>query len=340
MAESTDGTDRVAELATRLLDAQVAFAKEQVLSSGALAALVTDEVDHFLELTGELTLAEAVTDRQIKDVAHKYAVQLPVEGAIPELVGEIAARIYRHRANDETPLDEVVDGRHFDELLTGAAELQVTQRLIRLVLDSPITVDACVEVVQRAVVSSVRESAHDERSRRRIADVVRSRIARMAEPALPVIESGVDRVARTGARFVLRGNRDTTDEALLESARELWRKRSGDAVGAYRDLVTESDLEDVVVLAFEFWRTFRDTDYFRAMLDEGIAHVFDKYGTTPLAELLAELGIGRDDLVEEGLRFAPSVLATLDERGYLDELLRRRLAPFYSSTLFRDAVAD
>ncbi|MFW0790768.1 hypothetical protein [Gordonia sp. CPCC 205333] len=340
MAESIEGTDPATELAARLLDAQVAFAKEQVLSSEAFKALVIEEVDSFLALTSELTLAEAVTDRQIKDVAHKYAVQLPVEGAIPELVGEIAARIYRHRANDEIQIEDLVDGRHFDELLTGAAELQVTQRLIRLVLDSPVTVDACVEIVQRAVESSVTESARDDAAagRRGVVDIVRSRLARAVEPALPVIESGVDRLTRSGARFVLRGNRDTTDEALLETAREFWRQRSGDAVGSYRDLVTESDLEDIVVLAFEFWRTFRDTDYFRAMLDEGIQHVFDKYGDTPLAELLAELGIERADLIEEGLRFGPSVFAILDERGYLDELFRRRLAPFYSSALFRDAV--
>ena len=76
------------------------------------------------------------------------------------------------------------------------------------------------------------------------------------------------------------------------------------------------------------------------LLDEGIDHVFDKYGDTPLAELLAELGIGREDMIEEALRFGPSVLVTLDERGYLDTVVRRRLAPFYASDAFRAAVAD
>ncbi|MGV7903950.1 hypothetical protein PJN93_29510, partial [Mycobacterium kansasii] len=97
------------------------------------------------------------------------------------------------------------------------------------------------------------------------------------------------------------------------------------AVAEYRGVLTDGDVEDVVVLIFEFWRTFRDTDYFRALLDEGIDHVFDKYGDTSLYELLAELGVGREDMIEEALRFGPPVIATLDERGVIEDLLRRRL---------------
>lgn len=109
-------------------------------------------------------------------------------------MGEIAARIYRHRANDDTVFGDVVDARSVEQLLAGAAQLQLTQRLIRLVLESPVTVDACVEVVQRAVATSMSESAHGDGLGRQLAEVLRRRLARAAEPALPVIESGVDRL--------------------------------------------------------------------------------------------------------------------------------------------------
>ena len=49
--------------------------------------------------------------------------------------------------------------------------------------------------------------------------------------------------------------------------------------------------------------------------------------------------MGREDLIEEGLRFGPPVLDLLDERGYLDTLLRRRLTPFYASEEFHAALA-
>lgn len=195
MGETNAGRGGHVDLAMRVLDAHVAFTKQQLREPAGFLEFVTEEIDGALDEAAELTLAEAVTREQIKAVAHKFAVQVPVEGAIPELVGEIATRLYNHRANDE-------------------------------------------------------------------------------------IEVG--RLTRTGARFVLRGTSSDVDEVLLDSARETWRKHTGDAVGSFRDLVSATDVEDIVVLVFEFWRTFRDTDYFRALLDEGVDHVFDKYGDTPL----------------------------------------------------------
>ncbi|MFD5177115.1 hypothetical protein ACFWM1_14975 [Nocardia sp. NPDC058379] len=337
MGETNDADSGHVDLALRVLDAHVAFTKEQLRTPTGFLELVTEEVDGLLAECAVLTLAEAVTREQIKGVAHKYAVQIPVEGAIPELVGEIAARLYNHRAQDEIPVGAVVDNRRFDELVSAVADMEVAHRLVRLVLNSPVTVDACVEAVQRAVVTAVDEGKHADGGG--LARSLRGALARLAEPALPVIENGVGRITRTGARFVLRGNRDDADDVLLDAARETWRKHTGDSIGSFRELVSANDVEDAVVLTFEFWRTFRDTDYFHALLDEGIDHVFDKYGDTPLAELLTELGIGRADMIEEALRFGPSVLAELDERGYLDTVVRRRLAPFYASEAFRAAVA-
>ncbi|WP_067983849.1 hypothetical protein [Nocardia caishijiensis] len=325
------------DLAMRVLDAHVAFEKQRLRDPASFLELITEEVDGALAEADVLTLAEAVTREQIKAVAHKYAVQFPVEGAIPELVGEVAARLYNHRVNDEMEVGEVLDTRYFDDLVDAIAGMEVTHRLLRMVLDSPVTVDACVEAVQRAVVTAVDDGRHVAGGG--LTASLRGALSRLAEPAMPVIENGVGRITRSGARFVLRGNSNDADEVLIDTARETWRKHVGDSVGTFREVVSADDVEDIVVLAFEFWRSFRDTDYFHALLDEGIDHVFDKYGDTPLTELLAELGVSRADLMEEALRFGPSVLEKLDERGYLDTVLRRRLAPFYASAEFRAAVA-
>ncbi|WP_188830317.1 hypothetical protein [Nocardia camponoti] len=337
MGEHNLGSGEHFDLAARVLDAHVAYEKQQLTDPISLLEVITDEVDGALAEAAELTLADAVSPDLIKAVARKYAVQIPVEGAIPELVGEIAARIYNHEANDATAVEEIIDSKRFDELLRGIAEMEVAHRVVRSVLDSPATIEACVEIVQHAVASAVDEP---RTAKGGLGQSLRGALARLAEPAMPMIESGVGHLTRSGARFVLRGNSAEVDSALLDAARQTWRKHSGESVGTFRELVSSSDVEDFVVLAFEFWQTFRDTDYFRALLDDGIDAVFDKYGDTPLAELLTELGIGRSDLIEEALRFGPPVLDKLDERGYLDTLLRRRLAPFYASDAFRNAVGD
>ena len=67
------------------------------------------------------------------------------------------------------------------------------------------------------------------------------------------------------------------------------------------------------------------------VIDAGIDGFFDKYGEFTLRELLDELGIGREIMRREALRFAPPVLATLHEKGLLEPYVRRHLEGFYRS---------
>ncbi|BDD84710.1 hypothetical protein TPB0596_44730 [Tsukamurella pulmonis] len=325
------------DLATRLLEAQIAFARKQ-LRDTAYHALVIDEVDHALAVASELTLAEAVTPDMIKAVAAKYAVQVPVEGAIPELVGEIAGRLHRHPVNETTLLEEVIDSHSFEKLLITVTEMDLTRRVLQAVSESPVTEDAVASVLHAAATSAA-DDATRALARNAVTRTVAGAAARALRPALPTLGQRADAAARRGVRFALRRVVAAEgDETLADAIRDSWRRQRGTAVAEYRGLLTDGDLEDVVVLIFEFWRTFRDTDYFRALLDEGIDHVFDKYGDASLYELLAELGVGREDMIEEALRFGPPVIATLDERGVIEDLLRRRLTPFFESEEYRAAI--
>ncbi|MFT3661489.1 MAG: hypothetical protein QM809_08840 [Gordonia sp. (in: high G+C Gram-positive bacteria)] len=297
-------------LAARLLDAQVAFALRQLTDEAEFQALVEEEIDAFFDESGTMPLEDVMPRDLIKQVAHKYAMQFPVEGAIPELAGQVAARLYRHEVHEATSPSDVIETRRFDELASAAVDLRLSRRAIDQVLDSPATEDTVVEVVQRAV---------EDRFGRRVG----RRLSRW-----------VERLTRSGTKMVVDSARDDSDELLLDAVRDFWRGRADRSVDGFRDTVSESDVEDMVVIAFEFWRDFRQSEYFRTLLDAGIDEVFDTYGATPLADVIEDLGIDAADLREEALRFGPVVIERLDRQGYLEHVLRRRLAPFFASPEF------
>ncbi|WOC13279.1 hypothetical protein [Gordonia sp. MP11Mi] len=303
------------DLAARLLDAHVEFMCSQLTDPDEFAALVHEEITHALDDAAHLTLSEAVSRDLIKAVAHKYAIAFPVEGAIPELVGRVAARLYEDSASDDVVLAELIGRKQADDLTDDIAQLGLSRRLFERMLDSPATVDTFVEAVQRSVDSS-----------------------RLPSGLRRYVDGAVESVTRRAATFVLRANRSESDELLADTMRDLSRAGAGPGVDAVSSLVEPGDVEDVVVLVFEFWRLFRDTDYFARLLADGVDEVFDTYGDTSLAELLADLGIGYDELLEEANRFGPPVIAEIDRRGFLAASLRRRLAPFYASRAFTEAL--
>ncbi|MDR2281469.1 MAG: hypothetical protein LBE07_11545, partial [Gordonia sp. (in: high G+C Gram-positive bacteria)] len=235
------------DLAARLLEAQVAYLRSQLTDPEAFAGLAREEITSFLADASHLTLSQAVSRDMIKAVAHKYAIAFPVEGAIPELVGQVAARLYMHSRNDDLRLSDIIDRKHFDDLATGVADLGITRRLVERVLDSPATVDAAVDVMHRAVDSS-----------------------RLPEKLGRFVDGTVESVTRRGARFVLQANKADSDELVVDTIRDLWTANADQSIGEMSTLVEPGDVEDVVVLIFEFWRTFRDTDYFAALLSEGV----------------------------------------------------------------------
>ncbi|MEZ5209916.1 hypothetical protein [Gordonia sp. (in: high G+C Gram-positive bacteria)] len=298
------------DLAARLLDAQVAFGIRQLTDDTEFAGLVEEEIENFFAEGGVLPMEKVMPRELVQEVARKYTLQFPVEGAIPELAGQVAARLYRSDIHERTVVDQVIEPRRFDELASTVVDLRLSQRAIEQVLESPATTDTLVELMQRAV-----EDRFGQRIGRRLSRLV-------------------ERVTRSGTAMVIESTREDSGELLLDAVREFWHGRSGGTVGGFRESVSESDVEDVVVMAFEFWRDFRQSDYFQTLLAAGIDEVFDTYGATPIADVIEDLGIGGDDLREEALRFGPPVLARLDRDGVLEQILRRRLAPFFASPEF------
>ncbi|MDF0531813.1 hypothetical protein P0W64_19915 [Tsukamurella sp. 8F] len=318
------------DLANRLLDAHVAYEREQ-LRGNAFHSLILEEVENALDTASQITLGEAVTPEMIKAVARKYAAQVPVEGAIPELVGEIASVLYRHRTNDDNALSDVFDARSFDELASTAADLDVTRRLAERLWTSPVAVDVCATALRHAATAV----ADDGRAVLDRLPGVR-RIGRIRLPA--TVDQHAEDAVRRAVAYVLEKSATGAAEEPEAAARELWHQHRDTRLGSFRDLVSEDDVEAIVVLVFEFWRVFRETGYFHDALDAGIDYFFEKYSDTSLYEILNEVGVGREDMIEEALRFGPPVFEMLDERGFLEPLIRRRLAAFYTSDAFRVAA--
>lgn len=319
-------------VAARLLDAQVLFALDQLRGEN-FHGLVIDEIEHFLAEVTEITLAESVTPAMIKDTAAKYTVQVPVEGAIPELVGEIGARIHELTVAADTPIGELLAAPRFAELAEAVAEMDLTARVLDRALSRPEVADVCADLARRALTDVVAESATRRGGATGFVAGIGARLLtgpRWADRA--------ERITRRATRFLLTHLR-ADEELLAQTLTDLWRENLDTPVSSVGTLISAGDVEDAIVVVFEFWRSFRDTDYFRSLLDAGIDEFFAKYGDTSLYDLLAELGVGREDMIEEALRFGPPVLAMLDERGDLAAVLRRRLLPFYASEQFRAALA-
>jgi hypothetical protein len=331
---SDASSDASRELAERLLDAQVAFFEAQ-LGPEQFAGLLEAEVDHWLAAAAQLTLGEMVTRQQITDVAIKYATGVDIPGSIPELANEIADRIYGHPAQSATRLEDVVAKRHIEAFTTKLLELPLVQERL---MESPLMVEIVSELLFRLATDAAatnRELAGRIPGVSSLLGAGTHLLNSVAKDATKDFEVRLQELSGHAARLVLRrakGNVNTPEEPWIRDAViEMWREQSSQPVSSLQTYVTQEDLEDLLVLLYEFWLSLRETDYVHALIAEGVDFFFDKYTDATLLELIEEFGVGRSDILEEAHRFAPPILAVLRERGLTAAFLRRRLEPFFAS---------
>jgi hypothetical protein len=333
----------VSPLADQLLDAQVAFLAAS-LSPERFGALLEEELDAWLAVAAELRLGEAVTPEQIKAVASKYAVAMNIPGSIPELAGEIAGRLYEHPAQESTRLADVVARQHVEAYTTKLLELPLVQERL---LESPLMVEIVSEWMYRIATDA---AAHNQELAGRIPGVKgllgagSSILGRVAPDAGVEFETRMRDLSAQMAKLALRRVKSTNNTAedpwIHDTVMDMYRERSERPVASMREYVTQEDLEDLLVLAYEFWLSFRETEYLHALIDDGVDFFFEKYSDFTLLALLEEFGISRADLVEEAQRFAPPIIELLRERGVIEAFLRRRLAPFYASAEAQALLAE
>lgn len=331
--------------ADQLLTALVDYWRQQ-LSGESLTALLEREVDSTLEDAEQLTLNQAVTPEQVTAVAQKYAANWRIDGSIPELAGEMARRLYGHSVHGREPLRLLLDERQFEELTASLTGLPAFGRFVDRLADSPLATSWASWLVHRVAADVIADNRRVAEKVPGVAEVIEAgaqilqRIApgagRQADLRLQELSERLVRYVQAKARAS--ANADDASP-LADATVDLWLQHSDDPISSFGDLVSADDVEDLMVLVFEFWFSFRKTDYFRELLAEGVGYFFEKYGDTTLAGLLDDIGVGRDDILEEANRFAPPVLELVLANGMFEDAVRRTHTDFFNSPAVQQILA-
>lgn len=328
----------LAPTSAALLDAHVAFVLEQ-FGKAELPGLLEMLLDTALLQVGDLKLEGVVTRSMIKATARTYAIELDLQGGIPELVGDIARALHAHPVHTRTTLGDLLSQRRFEDLLDHVLALKaIRRRLVNEVIASPLYESIASELLYNGireylthnpVTSGIPGAGAALKLGRAMVSRATAGFEGVVEESLKrQIGRSVRNVSEKTTQSMLDGKHDA---ALRDAAIASWQRIRRTRLGDWRQDITALDIEELFVTLYECWKELRGTEFMGAMIDAGIDAFFDKYGDSSLAELLEDLGIGRELMLAEALRFAPHVLARLNTAKRLEPLVRAALTPFYAS---------
>lgn len=345
--------DPTSALAGRLLDAQVAWVLDQ-LDGERFAEAVAQDVATVLDLASGLRLAEVVDVADVQAVARRVVRDVTGSPMVERLAAPGAAAVHAVLVAEEAPLGDVVAREDVDALVTHAVALHdVRDRVLDRLADSPATVALTSGFVSRVVTDVLTQNrARAEKvpgvsSLLSLGSGAVSKVGRVS-----VGGSQLDRLLGdamgAGAQFTMRRTTAivrelVTDATLHEVAMELWDLAAEQPVGSLVSVLDEDEVVDLVerlrVLVAGVLAGGPDDGLVARVVDASVAAFFEEHAEHDLASLLPAIGLDRDDLVAYVRRLAPPVLDALRADGRLEQAVRERLAPFWTSEDVRSLLA-
>lgn len=285
-------------------------------------------------------LTQFVTAEQIKTVIKTNVVEDDVPGAIAEIAGEAATRLFSSNAHKSTKLSDIISRDEYEGFVDKLIELEAQRKKgLDKLIDLPLYGDLISGVVYQAITRYIYESNILSKKVPGVSSMLKMSKS-VLNKAAPKLGNGIEESVKSyiteSLEFILDEsksflNESVTDEQLKSSALDLWDMLEDKKLGNFQQGIDSLDLSDFVVLGYEFWRHFRKSAYFKHAYETVVDYLFEKYGDVELGILLEDFMITPERVMKEVELFAPQILNTLIESGQLEGLISRRLASFYHS---------
>ena len=314
-----------------LLEAHVQFELAQWTDD--LAANIEQETEAFFSWASHTPLNKLTTAKRVKGVAKRLVVEMPLPDSIAELVGGIAAHLVALPVNRETKLGDIVDQSLLDDSVEQILALsELRDAIIAGSIESPIFTMVVSDILYNGIrdylAAGTEQLGAVSGLLSKGAGAIGKRLDGQVEKRLRgYIENNAHNIARQSKAFLQTA---LTEDRLRELADEVW-EAIEHAHLSVADVLQEEELHSMAAYGQRFWKSLRQTQYFQALLNEGIDAFFKTQGKRKIAAVLADVGVDEAMIKAEAAVLLPPLIKALLDTGYLEALLRRRLSAFYLS---------
>ncbi|QSP93366.1 hypothetical protein LPB19_08960 [Marinobacter salinisoli] len=332
-------TTAVTDLANALLEQHVKH--ELAHFKGAkLQKYLAREVAALFTYADRVTLNRLSSPDQILGVIRRLVIDMDLDAGIPEIAGEMAAQVLNAPMQSHTRLKEILSRDQVTGFVEEALELkQHRERMISGIMAHPVYQELVANVVYQGLVTYLYEDNLITKSVPGVGSMMKFG-KKMANKAVPGLDESFERRIKTWLSDSLPGlisrseaflHRALTDDEVRDTVMAAWIGVEDLSIQELNEGLGDIQLQEFVVLGYEFWLSFRETPYFEACCAAVVNHLFEQYGDRPIAELLQDVGVTETMVVAEVETLVLPLVDVLREEGYLEEALRRRLSSFYRS---------
>jgi len=323
----------------QLLEAHVAHELSR-FKDGCYKQTIEEEVSAVFEWVKKIKLKDVVTADQILGIIARNVVELPVAGGVTELTGEMSQKVLASSHNKKTSLEDIFARKQYDDIVDKAVSLKKARKdLIRRFVTSPVYSQQISEVLFIGIKEYMLEENIIAKKVPGISSLIKvgkfavNKTMHSLEVAIEnkvksYIESNLDNTIKRSERSL---NEYFSKTRIVDTGEEIWKSVAKTKLNEYFSTIDANDMEDFIIIGYDFWHHFRKTKYFKGIYTELVKYFFKKYGSRELDVIIGDVGVTREMVIcELNKIIAPGIEKALS-MGYLEERIRARLESFYFS---------
>lgn len=336
-------SNKTSDLASRLLEQHVKH-EMAALKGAKLRKFLEQEVSELLEHAESITLNRISSADRVMGVIQRVVVDMELDAGIPELAAEAATQVINASVQRDTTLGDIISRDQATGFVEELLELrQQRERVIGEIMAHPVYQELVSNLVYTGLVNYLYEDNLITKSVPGVGSMMKFG-KKMANKAVPGLDETFERRIKAWLADSLPGliarseqflNQALSDDEVRDSVMAAWVSLEGRTIAELREGLGDVELQEFVVLGYEFWLQFRKTAYFEGCARAVVDHLFAKYGDEPITVLLSDIGVTREVIMAEVDAQVVPIMDVLREEGYVEAVVRRRLSSFYQSAATR-----
>ncbi|MFT6031360.1 MAG: hypothetical protein ACI8O8_003111 [Oleiphilaceae bacterium] len=324
---------------SKLLEAHVKHELNQFKDSN-FQKFVNSELQYLLESTSQTSLNSWVSAQTIKDVIKEHVVENSIPGSIADIAGKMSDSIFNSDFHKKTKLKDIISRQQFEEFVDKVIELKEQRNSgLDKLIDLPIYTDLISGILFQAITHYIYDNNLFSKKIPGMSSLLKAGKSLMDKTA-PKLGSGIEDSVRSyisdSLELIITESKSfltnsVTDEQLKDSAISLWENIENKSLDDFQKGMDSLDLSEFIALGYNFWLSFRKSNYFKLCYETTVDAFFTEYGKSSIQELMEEFQVTEAKIMIESQRFAPLLIKGLKKSGYLESAIRRHLEAFYSS---------
>lgn len=327
------------DLIHQFLEAHVAHELSRFKDDG-YKQTIEEEVSAFFEWVKKIKLKDVITAEQILGIIRRNVVELPVAGGVTELIGEMSQKVLASRQNKKTSLEDIFARKQYDDIVDKAVSLKKARNdLIRKFVNSSVYSQQIAEVLFIGIKEYMLAENIFAKKVPGISSLIK--VGKFAvNKTMPSLEVAVENKVKSYIESNLENTIKRSERSISEyfnktqivdMSEEIWDSVAKTRLSEYFSAIDANDMEDFIIIGYDFWLHFRKTNYFKGIYTELVKYFFKKYGDREVDVILEDVGVTKEMVICELTEaLSPGIEKALSI-GYLEERIRARLESFYLS---------